>query len=233
MAEREISNAQYARFDPAHDTRYIDQHGKDHNTPGFIANHDDQPVARVRWNEAMDFCAWLSRTAGVKARLPTEAQWEWAARAGTASRFFFGGLDDDFSPWGNLADRGLRWMKTGCSGSRVHPRSPYPPEMNFPLHEERFEDKWFIVDFTGQYRPNPWGLQDMIGNVSEWTFSSYRPYPYRDDDGRNDGNLVERKVARGGSWASRPREAGAAVRLPYEAWQPVHDVGFRVIVEDP
>jgi len=71
----------------------------------------------------------------------------------------------------------------------------------------------------------------MIGNVSEWTRSSYRPYPYRDDDGRNDASLAERKVARGGSWADRPADAGSSVRRAYESWQKVHDVGFRVICE--
>ena len=120
----------------------------------------------------------------------------------------------------------------GLTGARVQVRNPYPPEKNFPLHEERFEDKWFIVDFVGQYAAHPWGLKDIIGNVSEWTRSSYRPYPYDDQDGRNDGSLTERKVARGGSWHSRPREAGSAVRLPYESYQPVHDVGFRVIIDD-
>ena len=120
----------------------------------------------------------------------------------------------------------------GCTTQDVQKRSPYPQELNFPLHEERFEDKWFVVDFVGQYPANPWGLNDVVGNVSEWTRSSYRPYPYRDDDGRNDGSLYERKVVRGGSWNSRPRDAGSSIRIPYETYQPVHDVGFRVIIED-
>ena len=230
MSECEVRNAEFACFDAAHDTRYIDQHGKDHCTPGYIANHPDQPVARVPWTQAMAFCAWLSRTANVKASLPTEAQWEWAARAGSAKPFFFGGLDDDFTPWANLADRSLRWTKTG--GLQIPRRGPYPPEMNFPLHEERFEDKSFIVDYVGQYQANPWGLKDMIGNVGEWTRSSYRSYPYRDDDGRNSGAPAERKVVRGGSWASRPREATSSVRFVYEAYQSVHDVGFRIILEE-
>ena len=71
-----------------------------------------------------------------------------------------------------------------------------------------------------------------MGNVSEWTRSSYRPYPYRDDDGRNAEANSERRVARGGSWADRPADAGSSVRRAYEPWQKVYDVGFRVIVED-
>ena len=74
----------------------------------------------------------------------------------------------------------------------------------------------------------------MIGNVSEWNRSSYRPYPYTGDgdDDRNDERLSERKVVRGGSWADRPADAGSSVRRAFEAWQKVFDVGFRVIVEE-
>ncbi len=232
MSECELKNGEYARFDPRHDTRYIDQHGKDHNFPGYIANHTNQPVARVTWSRAMDFCAWMSKATHLKVTLPTEAQWEWAARAGTDSDLFYGSRNDDYSKWANLAGREIRWNKVGFQGGPIiMERKPYPPEMNFPLHDERFEDKWFVVDFVAQYEANPWGLKDIIGNVSEWTRSSYQPYPYQEDDGRNNGDAGERKVARGGSWASRPADARSAMRLPYEAFQPVHDVGIRLVIE--
>jgi len=233
MSECELRNADYARFDPRHDTRYIDQHGKDHNFPGYIANHTNQPVARVTWSRAMDFCAWMSKATRLKVTLPTEAQWEWAARAGTESDLFYGSRNDDYSKWANLAGREVRWSKVGYQGGPIiMERKPYPPEMNFPLHDERFEDKWFVVDYVAQYEANPWGLRDMTGNVSEWTRSSHRPYPYRDGDGRNDGDAKERKVARGGSWASRPADARSAARLAYETFQPVHDVGIRLVIEE-
>ena len=70
----------------------------------------------------------------------------------------------------------------------------------------------------------------MVGNVSEWTRSSYRPYPYRDDDGRN---ADARPTCRPRRLLGRPpRDAGSSVRCAYEPWQKVYDVGFRVIVED-
>ncbi len=233
MSECEVKNSEYAKFDPAHDTRYIDQHGKDHNFPGYIANHADQPVARVTWQRSMDFCRWLSKTTGLKVNLPSEAQWEWAARAGTAGDLFYGSRNDDYSKFANLAGRETRWSKVGFEGGPIimH-RNPYPPEMNFPLHDERFEDKWFVVDYVAQYEANPWGLKDIIGNVNEWTRSNYKPYPYKDNDGRNNGDLKERKVARGGSWASRPVDARSAIRLPFETFQPVVDVGIRLVIED-
>ncbi len=233
MAVTEVTNGQYALFDPQHDTRYIDMHSLDRVVPGHIANHPDQPVARVSWSAAMRFCDWLSRRTGLAVTLPTEAQWEWAARAGTDTQFFYGTLDTDFGRFANLADQALRWYKMGYDGpSALQRRSPYPPEMNFPLHDERFRDPWFVVDYVGQTEANAWGLKDMVGNVSEWTRSGYRPCPYRDEDGRNDAANPERRVARGGSWADRPADAGSSVRRAYEPWQKVYDVGFRVIVED-
>ena len=232
MAETEITNAQYALFDPEHDTRYLDMHYMDRVTPGYIANHPDQPVARVSWQESLRFCAWLTRRTGLHATLPTEAQWEWSARAGADTQFFYGALDADFGRFANLADQSLRWFKMGYPGpGNLQPRLPYPADNNFPLRDERFRDNWHVVDYVGQTAPNAWGLKDMVGNVSEWTRSSYRPYPYRDDDGRNDERLAQRKVARGGSWADRPADAGASVRRAFESWQKVYDVGFRVILE--
>jgi formylglycine-generating enzyme required for sulfatase activity len=71
----------------------------------------------------------------------------------------------------------------------------------------------------------------MHGNVWEWTLSSYRPYPYSDGDGRNDLSLEERKVVRGGSWRDRPQRARSAFRLAYRTYQPVFNVGFRVVME--
>ena len=105
-------------------------------------------------------------------------------------------------------------------------------KLNYPLHEERVKDNWHSMDYVAQCRANAWGLKDMIGNASEWTRSSYRPYPYADNDGRNSGDLRSLKVARGGSFASRPRDAGATIRTAYAPWQGVFDVGFRVIIEE-
>ncbi len=232
MSTTEVTNAQYAVYDPEHDTRYIEEHGKDHIVPGYIANHANQPVARVSWKEAMKFASWLSLKAGRTAKLPTEAQWEWAARCGQATKFYFGTFQTDFSPYANLADAGRRKLYTRWeSGATIHIRQNYPPNSVFPLRDDRFTDKWFTVDYVAQNKPNAWGLYDMIGNVSEWTRSNYKAYPYNDDDGRNDLSATERKTARGGSWADRPKVTGSATRYAYLPWQKVHNVGIRVILE--
>ena len=231
MATTELRNRDYALFDPEHDSRYIMEHGKDHVVPGYIGNHPDQPVVRVSWSRAMAFCEWFAKTHNVKATLPTEAQWEWAARAGTTSQFFYGSVDTDFAMFANLADKELRNSYTQIpGGSRIHLRRPYPEDINFPLYDPRFKDNWFTMDYVGQVQPNPWGLLDMVGNANEWTRSDYAPYPYADT--ANTLKPDTKKVARGGSWATRPRDAGAAVRYPYEAWQIVNDVGFRLIIEE-
>ena len=233
MSVTEITNRQYAQFDPDHDTRYVDMHYMDHVVPGQIANHPEQPVARVSWTEAMAFCEWLSRKTGLRVTLPTEAQWEWAARAGTETSFFYGTMQTDFGRFANLADSDLINYRMKWEGPSVlQRRYPYSPETNFPLHDPRFKDNWFVVDYVGQTQPNAWGLKDMIGNVSEWTRSDYRPYPYTDDDGRNNNGAAEHKVARGGSWADRPADAGSSVRRTYAPWQRVFDVGFRVVIDE-
>ena len=232
MSVTEVSNQQYGTYDPKHDTRFIDEHGKDHSTPGYIANHADQPVARISWQEAMAFAKWLSAKSGRNVTLPTEAQWEYAARAGTASQFYYGDKDADFGKFANLADTTRSHMAGGFpGGSKLRDRKPYPDKSLYPLRDIRFTDNWFVVDYVGQCEPNTWGLKDMVGNVSEWTRSDYAPYPYKADDGRNAGSRSARKVVRGGSWSDRPRDAGSSVRLPYESYQKVYNVGFRVIIE--
>ena len=71
--------------------------------------------------------------------------------------------------------------------------------------DDRFDDGGFVTEPVGRYQPNPWGLHDMHGNAWEWTRSAYRPYPYREDDGRNAlARAGEERVVRGGSWYDRP-----------------------------
>ncbi len=233
MGVTEVTNKQYEAFDAKHDTRYIDEHGKDHATPGYIANHYDQPVARVSWVEATAFCTWLAKKTHKTVALPTEAQWEWAARGGSEKQFFYGDKNTDFGPYANLADTTRSHMAGGYpGGSRLRDRKPFPDKSLFPLRDIRFRDNWFIVDYVAQCKPNPWGLMDMVGNVSEWTRSDYAAYPYKAADGRNAGSVTTAKVARGGSWDDRPKDAGSSVRFRYVSFQKVYDVGFRVIIED-
>lgn len=229
MGRLEISNRQYARFDSRHDSRFIDQQWKDHTTPGYPANLPDQPVIRVTWEQARQFCAWLARRTGEVVALPTEAQWEWACRAGSASAFSFGGVDADFSEHANLADRNLK--KFAVRGVNPQPMPNPGPLDAFIPRVDAADDGAMIAAPVGRYRANAWGLCDMHGNVAEWTRNTYRPYPYRADDGREVPATAGPKVVRGGSWRDRPERASASFRLAYEPWQPVFNVGFRVVIE--
>ena len=98
--------------------------------------------------------------------------------------------------------------------------------------DNRFNDGVLVSSPIGRYKPNPWGLHDMHGNVAEWTRTSYKPYPYLLDDGRNNLSLKENKVVRGGSWYDRPKRARSAFRLDYRPYQKIFNVGFRVICPD-
>jgi formylglycine-generating enzyme required for sulfatase activity len=83
---------------------------------------------------------------------------------------------------------------------------------------------------VGSYRPNAWGLYGMHGNAAEWTRSTYRPYPYREGDGRNEIANEGEKVVRGGSWYDRPKRCRSAFRLSYPEYQRVYNVGFRIVI---
>jgi formylglycine-generating enzyme required for sulfatase activity len=85
---------------------------------------------------------------------------------------------------------------------------------------------------VGSFRPNAWGVFDMHGNVAEWTRTSFRGYPYREDDGRNAADAAGAKLVRGGSWRDRPARCRSAFRLAYAPYQKVYNVGFRIVVED-
>ena len=218
MARLEITNEIFALFDPNHDSGVISVFNKDQSTRGEAANRPRQPVIRISWQQAMAFCYWLSQRTGRRFTLPTEAQWEYACRAGTATPLNFGACDADFSRFANLADQRVWALCRGDSPKWI----PAIAAAN---------DGAIISDTVGRYQPNAWGLCDMHGNVCEWTLTTYRPYPYVFTDGRDDPATEGRKVVRGGSWYDRPHRARSAFRLAYPAWQRVYNVGFRVVCD--
>ncbi len=215
MGTVEVSNAQFARFDPSHDSRLEtgDFLQFSEQERGYPVNGSAQPVCRVSWERATAFCRWLSERTGERAALPTEEQWEYACRAGSDRPLSFGGTDADFSRFANLADRSLRRVDTFGWGLPSGAVPPWRPAV------EAVDDGHRVSAPVGSFAPNAWGLHDLHGNVAEWT---------RTPDARTPG----RRLACGGSWYDRPRHARAAARQSYPAWQGVYDVGFRIVIED-
>ncbi|MCY2992536.1 MAG: SUMF1/EgtB/PvdO family nonheme iron enzyme [Planctomycetota bacterium] len=226
MSRCEVTNSQFARFNPAHQSRYEHRgswiFGEEYL--GYPLDGPQQPVVRISWHEATGFCRWLSERTGLAFRLPTEAQWEWACRAGTDTAFHFGRREADFSPFANLADATIREL----AYQSWSPRTP-----DIVPRDERYNDHALVSVAVGSYQPNAWGLCDLHGNVAEWTRTAYRPYPYREDDGRNAADAGGSKVVRGGSWRDRPARCRSAMRLSYPPYQRVFNVGFRVVCETP
>lgn len=232
MGAFEISNEQYARFDPKHDSRL--EHGDflqfSVKERGDSLNQPRQPVTRVSWAEAKSFCAWLSAKTGEKFDLPSEAQWEWACRAGTDTAMWFGTTDTDFGKMANLADINLKKMPTLGWGLPSGALPDWRPSMASANDGAKVSAT--MDHCVATYAANPWGLFNMHGNVAEWTRSVYAPYPYVDGDGRNSGQGGVKRVARGGSWYERPERASSSYRVAYEDYQKVFSVGFRVVCEE-
>ncbi|WP_428608429.1 formylglycine-generating enzyme family protein [Sedimenticola sp.] len=167
---------------------------------------DQRPVINVRYWSAVDYCHWLSKRTGANIRLPTEAEWEYACRAGTTSAFWTGAT---ISPEQANFDGNY----TYCGSEKGPSRGMTTPVNQFP--------------------PNPWGLYDMHGNVWEWCASVYdeaysglelKDASYADDD-------VRERVVRGGSWHNVPSGIRSASRNKLMPNYHYLRVGFRIVRE--
>ena len=225
VSEHEVTNAQFRRFDPSHDSGYYSKRRDRADGKGLSLNGKKQPAVRVSHDQAMDFCRWLSTRSVLTVTLPTEQQWEYACRAGTGTPMNYGAFEDDFSVWANLADLSF---STGLAinKGRMMPEGgvtqatggvPHLLLEGAGLSDTRFDDGKRVTASVGSYKPNLWGLHDMHGNAAEWTLSDY-------DTGR--------KVVRGGSFFDRPARSRSSFRLGYPGWQRVFNVGFRIVILD-
>ncbi len=224
----EVNNEQYARFDASHRSGNEPMLWLKWTWEDYVSLHGSrQPVCRVSWEEADAFCRWLSQKTGRKFALPTEAQWEWACRAGTDTAFSFGPAGADSAAFANLADASLlsgqAWARTQVPFSRTERVRPF-------YAVDPVDDRSAVSAEVGSFRPNAWGLHDMHGNVAEWTLSAYLPYPFRPDDPGH-AAAATRKAVRGGSWFDRADLARSGCRTGYWPWQRIFDVGFRVVCE--
>jgi formylglycine-generating enzyme required for sulfatase activity len=219
----------------AHDAKAEWKHrpGTHWKMPGFAGpfeQRDDHPVVHVSHADALAFCGWLAEQPGgdleqlataaqrsgfgaltVECGLPTEAQWEWACRAGSSERYWWGPEEDTSGKLANVGDRALQ---------RVLPE--------WPRQVMPMDDGHVFLAPVGSYRGNGFGLHDMIGNVWEFCSTHYAAYP--------DGPVVDPAerdpqrgfAVRGGGWSNAPRDVRSAVRNADPAHFCHSNLGFRV-----
>ena len=227
MGTTEVTMGMMQQFDPTFENGVYDKHYKDQVNRGYFVNGPDLPAIRVSYDQAQAFCDWLSKKTGKKVRLPTETEWEYACRAGTATPMNYGDFNADFGKHANLADVTMKELAV----HGVDPRPIRNPDkwMDYEKKDPRFDDGVLHLAKVGSYLPNAFGLHDMHGNVAEWTSSPFVPYQGGPGFEGADPAL---KVIRGGSWYQRQIRASSANRWGYPAWQHPYNVGFRVVVEE-
>jgi formylglycine-generating enzyme len=198
ISDKEITNAQYGQFLAA--TGYpAPLYWLDKNL-----NAPQQPVVGVTWHDAVTFANWLSAVTGDKYRLPSEAEWEVAARAGLTGQPF---------PWGaKLPEQGRRFL------ANYNP-NPYD------------KDGFLFSAPVGSFPPNSYGLFDMAGNVAEWCGDWYDPNYYACSQPENPVGPPSGtyRVIRGGSWYARARELRCAARQFFRPSLADGFIGFRLV----
>lgn len=174
------------------------------------------PVSCLAFADAQAYVSWLARETGKRYRLPSEAEWEYAARAGTTT----------LRPWGDAPE-------AGCEHANAYDRSG-AAAYRLGLDAAGCADGHADLAPVGQLAANAFGLHDMIGNVAEWVEDCYTgSYVGRPRDARAWTWLggCERHVQRGGSWVSPPDEARSAHRVAADARDRADHVGFRVAMD--
>jgi formylglycine-generating enzyme required for sulfatase activity/predicted Ser/Thr protein kinase len=174
------------------------------------------PAVCVSWRDAREYAAWLSHKTGQRYRLPSDSEWEYAARAGsTASR-----------PWGPHVD-------TACTAANVADQTAAQQYPGWKIHP--CSDGYVYSSPVGSFQPNDFGLYDMLGNVFEWVQDCWHPdYSGAPTDGSAwlTGDCSQRGM-RGGSWFTAPSLVSTSARNRFEDTYRSNSVGFRLVREIP
>ena len=196
LGKYEVTNGQYRKFKPDHDSGSF----KD-----YSLNGDRQPVVMVRWNDVKAFCSKYDF------RLPTEAEWEYACRAGSTTRY----------PWGDSGAGGKGWAN--CLDQTAKRKWPDWPAFSW-------DDGYAVSSPVGGFKANPFGLHDMTGGVWEWCSDWYDEDWYQKCSGVDGGGPDSGKcrVLRGGSWGTFPLRCRSSYRHKFEPSSCGDNYGFRV-----
>ncbi len=186
------------------------------DAPGFEQS-DEHPVVCVTYNDANAFCQWLGKVENTVYHLPTEAQWEYAARGGTREMFWWGDQIDKDKPQANLSDHALYlWKKDNFTRRQ---------------RDVKWDDSFAFTSPVASFSANPWGMHDMLGNVSEWCRDWFAPYSathITDPQGPAQG---KDRVVRGGSWYDAPNTSRVSHRGGQRGNRAFTNIGFRIVRE--
>lgn len=231
LGRHEVTRAQYARFvaDSGHEpqsgcrvwdpalSRFSEDARRDWQDPATPAvPADEQPVSCVSFTDALAYVRWLSSKAGARYRLPSEAEWEYSARAGSRT----------LRPWGDEGESGCDHANTYDLVSEASYRLGWP--------NSGCRDGYADLAPVGQFSANAFGLHDVIGNVKEWVQDcATASYVGRPRDARAWEWLggCDERVQRGGSWLTPPAENRSAFRVAAPAGEHAGDTGFRVALD--
>lgn len=199
----EVTNTQYKAFDPEHNSGISEKSTLDEG---------NQPVVNVSWEDVVAFTKWLSIKTGQPYRLPTEAEWEYAARAGSDKSRYWGNNPDEACRYANVADltakrHWAKWTTFLC------------------------DDGYAVSAPVGSFLPNNFGLHDMLGNVWEWCEDIYNSEAYLKLPKNNPvyGGAGEYRVMRGGGWSNGPLGIRNSHRVGLSPGFGHHSLGFRLV----
>ena len=195
-----------------HDSEWVLRPNLDWKNPGF-AQDGNHPVTCISWDDTQAFIKWLNRNSDYQFRLPTEAEWEYATRAGTNTIYFFGNEPQQLCQYANAAD--------------LSALADYP---GFAVNA--CDDGYARTSPVGIFKPNPNGLFDLYGNVWEWIEDCWTPN-YENiplDASANMSGKCERRVFRGGGYGDIPHFARSTLRNRGYPYDKKDDIGFRLVI---
>jgi formylglycine-generating enzyme required for sulfatase activity len=199
------------------------------NNPSNFQDNPKNPVEQVSWDDAKEFCQKLNQFTGKKYRLPTEAEWEYACRAGTQTRYYFG---DDQSFLKEYA-----WYGDNSGDSFLDTIKMWDADPNWENYYKKLMDNNCKTHPVGEKKLNNWGLYDMSGNVWEWCEDPWHDsYANKPKNIKNNGNTIwsssdiSFRVLRGGSWDDDSGGCHSAYRVRSDADVRYSAIGFRLAV---